>query len=347
MKTSKIIKFTILLLSSFIVRTLYTSAPGGPDPKKTIDYIKQAIGLINSVGEQQAQLIFTRLDPKIQRQFNEGANLFLTTLKGIQVKETSKTLNPELPKTNVEKKEAKQYEEYDKIYGIEKLDTHTRIAGLGSGGASFYSHVKNPVSDENWKRLHKEGNSTEDNALLTNIFFNSMFQFYSDWFLGPLSPYVTFGKAYEKNKLAVDSAMKSFQENNYLIKLAIAYQRRKIFVEKLGLLLVKGELSEQAAQKLQQIYLNEDQLVENIQTLIFNWIKQGYDFVKAKLRGASYHQSEEIGKFLKDFVPYFINSDDPHPLYKKIIDNLDSYTKPIADEIDINGQKYQLRYAVT
>lgn len=209
------------------------------------------------------------------------------------------------------------------------LDDKLRDAGVSTG---FYSTVKDPINQADWQKLHEQGNLI-DADFLKRIFLKSIFPYYSRGELGVFSPYT--GLKNERTLAIGEGVMKIFQQNPHLIKLGIAFERKKIILEKMQELLRKLMLSdsEKAEILLKNLYAQEG-LLEDIQTMLYNFMKSGYEEFITKIKdvdikGLSAQKQMDAriaaGNFLADYIPDFIQE---HTKYKKIWDSIDGYLKP-------------------
>ncbi|MDR3646045.1 MAG: hypothetical protein P4L22_00715, partial [Candidatus Babeliales bacterium] len=190
-----------------------------------------------------------------------------------------------------------------KSFRLPSLTPDDQAAGVNSG---FYPDLQ-------WTTLHKSGNIIEGDFLL-NIFFNSMFLFYIKKFSGydyrPNKGNSLFASTYGP------LILKAFKENELLKKLAIAYMRQKIVIEKLQNLLPNIDA---------KIIYKYDRFVTDLQIMIFYWIKEGYEEFAKRFKLANTQEEKlKSPEFLAHFVPEFTNT----PYYNYLLTNFDEFKKP-------------------
>lgn len=240
---------------------------------------------------------------------------------------------------------------YDKEFRLPSLTPNQQEAGVRES-KKFYA----PGLD--YDLLHKQGN-TIDKSFLENFFWKTIFQFYTTKFTGYdfTYNYLMFEnkslkiKNYDYSKFAdlakqfkfkapideddiyeliplvkkIKTAIESFKDNELLKKLGIAYQRRKIVVEKINKLLTDKKESgatQEELESISKILYEQDRLATDLQTMIFYMMKEAYE---KYIQDFSEKEHE-----LKDFVPDFIKA----PYYKEIKSKLDELTSPVNS---ING----------
>ncbi len=238
----------------------------------------------------------------------------------------------------------KEAEKTDSKPSLPRLSDSQMEAGLGS---ALYS-----VSQEDFGKLHDCGHII-DARFLTNIFFKSIFQYYTDDLLGFDMTYNYAQFADTTLKLAgvdrfkfkflgvmglefhikdpalrskcfaqvemVRRAIESLMHNPLLNKLAVAYMRQKIVTEKL-LCLVEKESAE-----LLPLLLMHDRYAIDLQTMIYYFMKEAYERYINDVRHA-HQQQEKIpdGRFLENFLPAFKEK----PYYDRILAKLDELIQP-------------------
>ncbi len=265
--------------------------------------------------------------------------------------------------------------EKNENFRLEKLNDQQMSAGItetyGLSKIKYYT-----VSVRDFSELHKIGNIA-DNKFLLDIFFNSVFRYYtvqtlyfmelkpfreqfeqfkSDDKIPPLKnpiDLISIGfnskgqiiktrRQSEQILSYIEAAIKYFKENEMLQKLAIAFERMKIVVEKLNAKVKAGK------SEILKTLLEQDRLLIDIQTMVFHMIKQGYEQYIEKVRKLAAEivdsfkkdskpldkitqedltKFEHLGDFLKTFKPSFICA----PYYKNIISKLDELQKPISE----------------
>lgn len=225
----------------------------------------------------------------------------------------------------LERHEIKEAEKTDIKPSLPRLSDSQMKAGLGS---ALYS-----VSQDDFGKLHDCGHII-DTRFLANIFFKSIFQYYTDELLGfdmtynyaqfadttlkltivdrlkfkflgvmglefhtkdPASRFKCFAQV-EMVRRAIELLMHNLLLNN----LAIAYMRQKIVTEKLLCLVEKGSA------QLQPLLLMHDRYAIDLQTMIYYFMKEAYERYINEVRYA-HQQQEKIpdGRFLENFLPVF------------------------------------------
>jgi hypothetical protein len=145
--------------------------------------------------------------------------------------------------------------------------------------------------------------------------------------LAPPTPKGDF-KPFLAYKEAVETAIRSFQGNPRLITLGIAYMRQKVMTEKIQEAM--KELSGDPAEAAQKQLLATDRLTQDLQSMIFAWMKDGYLEFLARYRAASQEQKALAGASLADYAPAFLSE----PYDAAIMADLPEYTRPASK---VNG----------
>jgi len=237
---------------------------------------------------------------------------------------------------------------------LKSLTTTEQAAGVNTSEC-YNPSLKNPVNRVSFNTLHKEGNDKMTGQELQQVFFLSMFQYYTNDFLRfnmtydylqartqykniifkdiPTNDRLNFGflrsrfniqeppktwfYSYEAQDLitTIQSAITKFKENKLFAKLAGAYQRWKVVVEK-----VENPLAD--ANRMQDL-LKIDRITTDLQIMIFHWMREGYEKFVNDYKST---KSGQAGDFLAEFKPSFLE----HPYYKTIMSQLDILTQPVT-----------------
>ena len=215
-----------------------------------------------------------------------------------------------------------------------------------------------------FKTLHDEGNSTMTVKELQEVFFKSMFQYYTNEFLSydmsaksryrimlgctpedydrfiklvttfgldlknftPKSnpdakPWIVHNKpVYFELLDTVHGAIESFKKNESFAKLAGAYQRWKVVLEK-----VESTNLNSTEQFSGDFVYTVDRIPTDLQVMIYYWMQEGYESFKQKFKAALPGEKITSGDFLATFVPSFIT----RPYYATIMSKLDELCKPV------------------
>lgn len=245
----------------------------------------------------------------------------------------------------------------EESFRLPKISEIDEAAGVQ--GNQFYD-IAYLASGNLFGQLHKYGHIRPD-YFLEDVFFHSMFNYYTERFTGldvtynydqflsnaELNP-LTYdiekfnkiaSKVLEKkvkNKSDIATiqdvlnalfvAVNNLKENNLLKKMAAAYQRKKIVVEKLRDL-TREFAGKPEAETIFKILMAEDSRTRDIQTMIFNFMKEAYKSFIEKYKKAENKSSKQkiaTGLFLAQFEPSFIK----YCYYKKLISELDELAKP-------------------
>lgn len=241
----------------------------------------------------------------------------------------------------------------DESFRLPKLSDIEMKAGLHT---EFYK-----VSTEDLRWLHNEGNTTDNNEKLKQIFLNSIFRFYTKYLAGYnmnkspeeqeklwatlylsalsklfndlkikdpirdlLGKFITSDRKTSLLNNFDNNVLICLEQNNLLLDLAVAYLRQKIVVEKLQNLLGKTSSEENAT----RLY-KHDRFATDLQTMIFNFMEEvfGYYFFTflPTLNIWTDLYQVDICDCLKTFKPSFLDC----LYYKKIMDQLDELKKPM------------------
>jgi hypothetical protein len=234
-------------------------------------------------------------------------------------------------------------------FSLPTLTAEEQAAGVS--GSKFYA----PELREKglYSVLHDKGNTTHQD-FLTDFFFKSLFQNYIERFLGydlsynyamitnpenkTIRPYdirkfnrlYTFidprisitlerpenalkeVKANETQLTTVQKAIDMLKHNDILRELGTAYQRNKIVVEKIQ----DSVRSNPQLQKELYIY---DRITTDLQTMIFNFMKEATsEFLSNYRAAATPAQRENACDFLETFRPSWLEK----PYYKTLLKNI-------------------------
>ena len=219
-------------------------------------------------------------------------------------------------------------------------------------GAQFYEkYYTSTLSD--FMKLHREGDIIDTN-FLENIFFNTIFQYYTREFLNFDIKYdylqnsskssltfedrMNFGQLSRTIGLSqmpirqiiktvvpqikfLQEAIDIFKQNKLLKNLGAAYMRQKIVVEK-----IQDYTKAKGNEALMPLLLEHDRIATDLQTMIFHFMEQGYgQFIENFKAAQNDQQKIDAGKFLATFEPSFINQ----PYYKNIQSKLASFCQPM------------------
>ena len=119
---------------------------------------------------------------------------------------------------------------------------------------------------------------------------------------------------------ALERANRSWRRNALLQRLGIAFMRQKIVVEKLAKAVARGSSPEQREAR-HQITLARDRLVQDLQTMIFHLMQEGFAAFAVRVKAADPARKAGAGAFLAEFRPAFM----AQPYYEKIDSYLEEY----------------------
>lgn len=201
--------------------------------------------------------------------------------------------------------------------------------------------------------LHRDGH-VMPNELLAEFFFNTVFQYYVRRCTG-LDPNYNYRQLpglmasltlFDRNLLldlcgpldlavpetsqdlapllacieALNQANRSWRDNALLKELGIAFMRQKIVVEKLAQAVGKGSTPEQREAR-HQLTLVRDRLVQDLQTMIFHLMKEGFAAFTVRLKAEGEDRKASRGLCTAEFVPAFLQE----PYYKNLTEYLPEY----------------------
>lgn len=211
-------------------------------------------------------------------------------------------------------------------YRLPKLTDKQFDAGMGVAIGpltDFYS-----VDQLEFVTLHAKGNLI-DKKWLADYFMRSIFQAYTYELFGY---YMKFedknGPPFclwpQKYKPALKSAIEKFKQNKLLISLGAVLMRQKVIIELLS------DLTEKTGDnKVQQLLINHNSYADDIQTMIYYFMKEAYEQLRAKIKASRSEQERmQSGEFLETIEPNFIK----HPYYKEIVQKLEEFGNPMTIE---------------
>jgi len=229
--------------------------------------------------------------------------------------------------------------------------TDTQMAA-GVQNDQFYS-----ATELEFARLHDIG-TIIDSHMLQDLFFKTMFQYYTYealgfdmsyhyamvWQDGPgfrLSRYdlqkfsalaERFGlpapttvadiERYLSEPIQVTSnAIDALKQNRLLQAIAAAYMRQKVVTEKLA------DLTEATGrQDLQGILLEHDRYAIHLQTMIYHFMQEAYGQYKGRIRVAGTHEEKiHVGRLLATGIPHFVD----FPYYARLMAELERLAQPV------------------
>lgn len=245
----------------------------------------------------------------------------------------------------------------DENFRLPALTEEQQAAGVK--GNKFYSWQQ-----LNFGYLHSDGHLLSED-FLKNFFFKTMFQYYTHEFLNydptynydqwknktlagfrqaDLEKFKAIARAFgmpephnreEIDQLfpfieSIEQTLEAFKKNNLLQKLAAAYQRQKVVVEKLNFLLKQALLptvkDEAKIEKLTKLLYQRDRIATDLQAMIYHFMGEAFANYKMKLAQAQTDREKlTAGNALIFFEPSFKNK----PYYKKLLQQLDYLMLPV------------------
>jgi len=242
---------------------------------------------------------------------------------------------------------------------LKPLDEDQQAAGV-IGSKCYASSLKSLEGRITFKTLHDEGNALMTVKELQEVFFKSMFQYYTNEFLSYdmsayYMPYMPSPEDYSRfinlvSMFGLDlndfvprdkpTAKPWFRHNRQLysalletVQKAIAsFKKNESFAKLAGayqrwkIIAEKVESTEQnSTEKFGDFVYTVDRIPTDLQAMIYYWMQEGYELFLKKFKDALPSERNTSGDFLATFVPSFIT----RPYYAKIMAMLDELSKPV------------------
>ena len=210
------------------------------------------------------------------------------------------------------------------------------------------------VQADLFRKLHKDGNVV-DQEFLMDIFLHSIFQYYTNEFLGfdmtfnylmfqdlelkfsvadklkfySLAqkmdwPMHTSSQTIRQNILpqvgVIAKAIEIFKQNKLLQSLGIAYMRQKIVTEKLYIRVSAGD------EKMLSDLLKHDRYAIDLQTMIYYFMQEAYgQFITHENNAQNIQQKMKYAELMANFIPSFTKE----PYYMNILTKLEELSNPM------------------